>query len=127
MPIEPKLPPIVGLARVGMIRSKEKPRGQVADRLDWYDYVAKADLPTIIVLQDLDDTPGYGAWWGEVHSTVHKALGALGLRHQWVVSGHRCLGGGVPDHRRIGRAEPRLGASGRFRQAGERAWHERGA
>lgn len=78
VPIEPKLPPIVGLARVGMIRAKEQPRGKVANRLDWYDYVGDADLPTIIVLQDLDDTPGYGAWWGEVHSTVHKALGALG-------------------------------------------------
>ena len=35
-------------------------------------------MPTVVVLQDLDDEPGYGAWWGEVHSTVHKALGALG-------------------------------------------------
>jgi len=59
--------PIVGVARVGTIRAKEPPRGRVADRLDWFDYVA-----------DLDDQPGYGAWWGEVHSTVHKALGALG-------------------------------------------------
>lgn len=72
------LKPIVGLARVGTIRAKEPPRGPVADRLDWYDYVADADLPTVVVLQDLDDRPGYGAFWGEVHSTVHKALGALG-------------------------------------------------
>ena len=72
------LKPIVGLARVGMLRSKEAPRGQIADRLDWYDYVAEADLPTVVVLQDLDDRPGYGAWWGEVHTRVHKALGALG-------------------------------------------------
>lgn len=72
------LKPIVGLARVGTIRAKEPPRGPVADRLDWYDYVAAADLPTVVVLQDLDDRPGYGAFWGEVHSTVHKALGALG-------------------------------------------------
>ena len=74
----PEGKPIVGLARVGYIRAKEAPRGPVANRLDWYDYVAAASLPTIVVLQDLDDTPGYGAWWGEVHSTVHKALGALG-------------------------------------------------
>ena len=72
------LPPIVGLARVGMIRAKEAPRGQVANRLDWYDYVADAGLPTIVVLQDLDDRPGYGAWWGEVHTAIHKALGSLG-------------------------------------------------
>ena len=72
------LKPMVGVARVGMIRAKEAPRGAVASRLDWYDYVADADLPTVVLLQDLDDRPGYGAWWGEVHSTVHKALGALG-------------------------------------------------
>lgn len=75
---DPKLPPMVGVARVGMIRAKEPPRGPVADRLDWYDYVADAEFPSVVVLQDLDDQPGYGAWWGEVHSTVHKALGALG-------------------------------------------------
>src|ERR1700712_877270 len=78
VPAFPLQPPIVGLARVGFIRAKEPPRGKVADRLDWFDYVGKGDLPRIVVLQDLDDTPGYGAWWGEVHSTVHKALGALG-------------------------------------------------
>lgn len=72
------LKPIVGLARVGTLRAKEPPRGKIADRLDWYDYVADAHLPTVIVLQDLDDRPGYGAWWGEVHTRVHKALGALG-------------------------------------------------
>ena len=72
------LKPMVGLARVGTIRAKEPPRGVVASRLDWFDYVADADMPTVVVLQDLDDRPGYGAWWGEVHSTVHKALGAQG-------------------------------------------------
>jgi regulator of RNase E activity RraA len=76
--VDASLPPIVGLARTGAIRAKEPPRGAVADRLDWYDYVANADLPTIVVLQDIDDRPGYGAFWGEVQSTVHKALGARG-------------------------------------------------
>ena len=72
------LPAIVGLARTGTIRAKEPPRGPVANRLDWYDYVANAELPTVVVLQDIDDRPGYGAFWGEVQSTVHKALGARG-------------------------------------------------
>lgn len=76
--VDPKLPPIVGLARTGTIRAKEPPRGKVADRLAWYDYVGTADLPTVVVLQDIDDRPGYGAFWGEVQSTVHKALGARG-------------------------------------------------
>lgn len=72
------LKPIVGLARVGTVAARAKPAGMAADRLDWYDYVADAALPTVVVLQDRDDPPGHGAWWGEVHSTVHKALGAEG-------------------------------------------------
>src|SRR5277367_2580300 len=74
----PKAKPIVGLARVGMIRSTEPPRGKVADRADWYDYVARVDFPTIAVIQDIDGNIGYGAYWGEVQSTVHKALGSIG-------------------------------------------------
>ena len=72
------LKPIVGLARVGTVAARAKPAGMAADRLDWYDYVADAGLPTVVVLQDQDNPPGHGAWWGEVHSTVHKALGAEG-------------------------------------------------
>lgn len=77
--VDRKLPPIVGLARTGLIRAKEPPRGAIPPREDWYDYVAAGDdLPTIAVLQDIDDRPGYGAFWGEVQSTVHKGLGVLG-------------------------------------------------
>jgi regulator of RNase E activity RraA len=76
--IDPAARPVVGLARVGTIRAKAAPVSVVADRLDWYDYVADADLPTIVVIEDLDDPPGYGSFWGEVHSTVHHRLGARG-------------------------------------------------
>jgi regulator of RNase E activity RraA len=76
--LDPSAPPMVGLARVGTIRAREAPRGPVADRLDWYNYVADAELPTVVVIQDVDDRPGFGSFWGEVHSTVHQSLGALG-------------------------------------------------
>ncbi|MBU8538009.1 RraA family protein [Falsiroseomonas tokyonensis] len=77
-----KLQPICGLARTGTIRAAA-PSGRPKEvdrkiRLGWYEYVERASLPTIVVLQDLDDTPGVGAFWGEVHSAVHKALGAQG-------------------------------------------------
>ena len=75
----PKAKPIVGLARVGMIRSTEPPRGKVTDRADWYEYVAATDFPTIAVIQDIDGRIGYGAYWGEVQSNIHKALGCLGV------------------------------------------------
>jgi regulator of RNase E activity RraA len=73
-----KLPPIVGLARTGLIRAKEPPRGPIPPREDWYDYVVAQDLPTIAAIQDIDDRPAYGAFWGEVQSTVHLALGVKG-------------------------------------------------
>jgi regulator of RNase E activity RraA len=76
--LHPDAVPIVGLARTATVRAKEPPRGRVSDRLDWYDYVAEAPFPTIVVMQDLDDRPGYGAFWGEVHTNVHKRLGAVG-------------------------------------------------
>lgn len=77
--VDRTLPPIVGLARTGMIRAREKPRGPIPAREDWFDYVAASEeLPTIAVLQDIDDRPGYGAFWGEVQSTVHGCLGVLG-------------------------------------------------
>ncbi|HEV7267544.1 MAG TPA: RraA family protein [Falsiroseomonas sp.] len=80
---DPKLPPICGLARTGTIRAAApsgRPKEQErALRISWYEYVAKSSLPTVVVVQDLDDTPGTGAFWGEVHSAVHKALGAQGV------------------------------------------------
>jgi regulator of RNase E activity RraA len=76
--VDRKFKPIVGVARTGMIRAREAPRGPIPPREEWYEYVAATDLPTIAVIQDIDDRPGYGAWWGEVQTTVHKGLGAIG-------------------------------------------------
>lgn len=72
------LKPIVGLARTGLIRSREASRGPLPSREDWYEYVEATGMPTIALLQDIDDLPGFGAFWGEVQSTVHLALGVLG-------------------------------------------------
>src|SRR5258708_38658756 len=43
--VDRKLAPIVGLARTGMIRAKEPPRGPIPPREDWYDYVAAGAAP----------------------------------------------------------------------------------
>lgn len=79
---DPALPPICGVARTGRIRAAA-PSGRTREddrqaRIGWYEYVAEADLPTVVVLEDLDETPGTGAFWGEVNTNVHKGLGALG-------------------------------------------------
>ncbi|MEM9682758.1 MAG: RraA family protein [Pseudomonadota bacterium] len=76
------LPPIVGYARTVTIRAVE-PSPLPADeqkekRLGYYEYVASQPGPTIPVLQDIDPVPGFGAFWGEVQTNVHKALGCPG-------------------------------------------------
>jgi regulator of RNase E activity RraA len=78
----PDLPPMVGFAKTVTMRAQDPvPLGQAGymqKRLDYLDYVAAAPQPSIAVIQDLDDIVGYGAFWGEVQSNVHQALGCLG-------------------------------------------------
>jgi regulator of RNase E activity RraA len=76
----PDLPPTVGFAKTVTMRARDKVGGAsyMAKRMDYLDYVAAAPQPCIAVIEDLDDPAGYGAFWGEVQSNVHKALGCLG-------------------------------------------------
>jgi len=80
----PDLPPMVGYARTVTIRSVLK-SGLPADeqakrRIEYYEYVGTGFGPRITVIQDIDgEDVGYGAFWGEVQSNVHKALGCLGV------------------------------------------------
>ena len=79
---DPALPPIVGYARTVTIRAATPsglaPEAAREERLAYYEYVAGPPGPTVAVLQDLDGTPGLGAFWGEVQSNLHKALGLAG-------------------------------------------------
>ena len=79
----PDLPPMVGFAKTVTIKTKDKvPLGEgsyMAKRMDYLDYVAAAPTPSIVVIEDLDgEHVGFGAFWGEVQSNIHKALGCLG-------------------------------------------------
>ena len=78
----PSLTPIVGHARTATIRSRERPAAAPEHvremRLAYYEYVAAPPAPTITVIEDVDPEPGFGAFWGEVNTTVHKGLGVQG-------------------------------------------------
>ena len=75
----PELPPIVGFARTARIRAQHRAT-KAGDQIGYYTYVAEGGpLPSIAVIEDLDDTPGYGALWGEVNTNVHYGLGCVGL------------------------------------------------
>ena len=80
----PDLPPMVGFAKTVAIKSKDAfgmgEAGYMQKRLDYLDYVAAAPQPGIMMIEDLDgEHVGYGAFWGEVQSAIHRGLGALGL------------------------------------------------
>lgn len=79
----PELVPMVGYARTATIKAKTRASGTAAEgrdlRIAYYRYVESAPGPTIAVIEDLDGSPGFGAFWGEVQTTVHNALGCLGV------------------------------------------------
>ena len=80
----PDLQPVVGYARTAMIRSREPhPRGREEGqrvRLRYYEEIAQPPLPSIAVIQDIDEPDrGFGAFWGEVQTHVHKGLGCIGV------------------------------------------------
>jgi regulator of RNase E activity RraA len=105
----PGLAPVVGIARVGSIRAEAPSQGPVPDRMSWYEYVAAADLPTMVVIEDRDPSPGTGAFWGEVNSLVHKTLGSVGCVTNGsfrdvsaLAEGFQILGGHVgPSHAHV--------------------------
>jgi len=80
---DPSLPPIIGYARTAMIRSmtppEEKPEDIREMRARYYETISAPPNPSISVIQDLDPTPGFGAFWGEVNTAIHKGLGCLGV------------------------------------------------
>jgi len=80
----PNLPPIVGYARTVTIRATTASGLPAAEqqkrRIAYYEYVGTGYGPRISVIQDIDGADvGFGAFWGEVQSSVHKALGCLGV------------------------------------------------
>ena len=80
--LDSQLSPVVGYARTATVRAVTAPttdREQVmAQRAGYYEHIAESPGPTISVIQDLDPHPGFGAFWGEVNTTVHKGLGCIG-------------------------------------------------
>jgi regulator of RNase E activity RraA len=79
----PQLPPMVGYARTALIRAMQPSGLGAADtrqaRLEYYRYIAGGRGPKVVVIQDADSRIGFGCFWGEVQTAIHKGLGCLGL------------------------------------------------
>jgi regulator of RNase E activity RraA len=109
----PDLPPIVGYARTARIRAQSPSASPAAEqgarRAAYYEYVGGGEGPRISVIEDGDAHKGFGAFWGEVNSAVHKALGCLGVVTdgsirdipQWA-DGFQALAGSIgPSHAHV--------------------------
>jgi hypothetical protein len=61
----PELPSVLGYARTARIHATHEPEKPM-DVEGYYKYIAEnCPLPSVAVIQDLDEIPGYGAFWGE--------------------------------------------------------------
>jgi 4-hydroxy-4-methyl-2-oxoglutarate aldolase len=76
----PDLPPMVGYAATARIRTVSPPMTSRCyyDRMDWWNYVASLPKPRVIVLQDADGKPGLGAFVGEIHASIARAIDCVG-------------------------------------------------
>jgi 4-hydroxy-4-methyl-2-oxoglutarate aldolase len=76
----PALPPIIGYAVTARTVSAHQPGArETATRPDYWNYLeASRPAPLVAVVEDLDDPPSIGAFFGEVNSNIHRALGCIG-------------------------------------------------
>lgn len=75
----PDMPPVAGYAITGRIRTTAPPISGLCyyQNVEWWEYVASVPGPKIVVLADMDRAPGVGAFFGEIHAQISKALGCV--------------------------------------------------
>ena len=76
----PEMGPMVGYAVTLKVQPSEKKHAENKGNAwsDYRKYMAELPGPKIVVVQDLDKPQMIGAFWGEVNSNAHKALGCVG-------------------------------------------------
>jgi regulator of RNase E activity RraA len=90
---------MVGYAVTAKLAALEPPHEDPATirarRMAYYRAFWDAPKPCVAVIEDLDDTP-VGAFWGEVNTTLHKALGVAGALTDGVMRDLGDLAPGFP-------------------------------
>jgi 4-hydroxy-4-methyl-2-oxoglutarate aldolase len=73
-------PPMVGYAATARLRSGQPPMvgSTFHDRGDFWNSILKIPSPRILVLEDLNDLPGRGAFVGDMHAAILRVLGCIG-------------------------------------------------
>jgi 4-hydroxy-4-methyl-2-oxoglutarate aldolase len=75
----PDQPAVIGHAVTARIRCSSPPPVGLSyhDRTDWWNYIAGVPVPRVVVVQDVDERPGIGAFVGDVHAHILQALGCV--------------------------------------------------
>ena len=73
-------PRLVGYAATCKVRSADPPivGSRYVERTDWWKHITSIPSPRVVVIQDIDEHPGTGAFLGSVHVNILKALGCVG-------------------------------------------------
>ena len=76
----PQMGPMVGYAVTVTIEpsNPEHPKKNPNAWKEYRAFVGSVEEPKIVVVQDLDKPNVFGAFWGEVNSNIHRALGCVG-------------------------------------------------
>jgi 4-hydroxy-4-methyl-2-oxoglutarate aldolase len=76
----PQMGPMVGCAVTVQFEPSNPahPKNNPNAWSEYRKYVASVPGPKIVVVQDLDKPRVIGAFWGEVNSNIHRALGCVG-------------------------------------------------
>jgi 4-hydroxy-4-methyl-2-oxoglutarate aldolase len=76
----PQMGPMAGYAITVVVEpgNPAHPKNNPDAWADYRRYVASGSAPKIVVVQDLDKPRVLGAFWGEVNSNAHRALGCVG-------------------------------------------------
>jgi 4-hydroxy-4-methyl-2-oxoglutarate aldolase len=74
-------PPMVGYAATVRIRTSEPPMEgrSYYKNTEWWNHILTVAEPRVVFIEDLDDPPGRGAFVGETHARILKALGCVGI------------------------------------------------
>jgi len=77
----PDFRPVVGYAATARIRTASPPMEgrSYYFRTEWWSQILQMPAPRIVVVEDLDNPPGLGAFVGEVHANILRALGSVAL------------------------------------------------
>jgi regulator of RNase E activity RraA len=74
--------PMVGYAATARMRSAKPPmvgHGYYYERTDWWNHILSIPPPRVVVIEDIDNPPGLGAFIGEVNANILLALECHGL------------------------------------------------